>query len=330
MKINKKIFLEFLQKIQINKSKLDSSNIINFYENILYQSNNDIMIFNNFFNENLKENFSLNIDSLVLILSKLKDEFIELTIEDLIKIKTEKTEIELTKEDIKYKLNVNVNFNWIDLPKEFINAIKFSRKILEDDYRITKTIMIDNSKVVATNGKVLIIYDLKENFNKFFLNSLQIDLLLKFDIKKYFIHDNLIYFLANDNSIIYFNFETDIKFPSYEKIIMENEKEIKFLDRLDISDINVNIAVLDLENKLLNIEIDKNYLKINSKNNCINIKTILNKENIIDDKIIFGINAEYLLLFLNNNINEFKTYIDNNKILFENENIKFITMLMEI
>lgn len=326
MLINRVKLLNLLSKMQMNKSYLETLNVVNFENNVISQTNNDIVIQSEI-DATFEESFSLPINQLVLILSKLKDNEIELEIGDLIKIKTQKSEIEFTKEVVKYSYN-NVGFNWIELPVNFIKGIKFTGKIIDpNNTRFIDSVFIDNNKIVSTNGKALVIYNLGDNFNKCFLKQNQINLLLKCSVDKYFIKDNLIYFKGEDDIIIYFNYITDLKFVDYEKIVMDNEKEIQFLDRFNLSDIEVNLSFLD-ENKMLRIEIDKKNIKVKSGNNNINIKTKLEINNNVDIK--FGINSEYLLDFLKSDFSSsFKTFIDENKICFMNDDIKFITMLME-
>jgi len=331
MKINKQKLLTVLTGMQTNKSKVESLNNVNFKEKIIYQTNNDIMIYSEVLPEDLKESFSLPINELILLLSKIKDNEIELIVENTIKIKTEKTEIEFPKQEIKHKFDFENTFNWQDIPENFIKGIQFAGKILDaNNERFNPIVFIDNDKIVSTDGRCLIVYNLKKDFLKFYLRKNQIDLLLKFNIKQYFIKENLIYFLS-DNAVIYFNYLTDEKFPNYEAIQMENEKEIKFLNRLDINDIDINISILDSESKYLKVEIEKNNIKIKSSNfTGINIKTKFDKENQIEDKIIFSLVADYLIVFLKSDYsNEFKTFIDENKICFLNDEIKFITMLQE-
>ena len=162
---------------------------------------------------------------------------------------------------------------------------------------------------------------------KFYLQKNQIDLLLKYDIVKYFIENNLIYFLSKDNTIISFNYITDVNFPDYKQAKLVDEKEIKFLDKLNLSDIEVNFSILD-DDRLLDIEIERNKIKIKTNNEYINIKTELEKENDIEN-IKFKLVANYLLEFLKSDFsNEFKTFIDDKKICFRNNDVEFITSLM--
>lgn len=328
MKINRKDLLNVLQGMQSNTSKIET-NQVNFKEKIIYQTNNDIMIYSEFFEEDLKENFSLPLNDLILLLSKIKENEVELLIESSIKIVTKKTIIELPKQEIKDCFDFTNIFEWEDLPENFIKGIKFTSAILDENSRFNPTIFIDNDKVVSTDGKCLIIYNLQKDFLKFFLKQLQINLLLKYGVKKYCIKDNLIYFLA-DKTVIYFNYLTDENFPKYQKIQMNNEKEIQFLDKLNLSDIDINVSILD-EDKVLHIDIEKSNIKIKSNNfTGVNIKTILDKENDIEDKLSFILSADYLMYFLKSDFSDgFKTLIDENKICFTNSEIKLITMMQE-
>lgn len=320
MKINRLDLLNVLQNMQ-------SISRINFKENIIYQIENDIMIYNKFFNRDLSENFSLPIDNLITILSKLKDNEIELNIDNNIKIITKNTEIEFTKEPIINNYEFINPFTWIDLPESFFEGIKFVNKIFKENQK-SSIILFDNDKIVSTNGVALIIYNLGINFNTFFLLKKQLDLLVKLKVKRYFILDNLIYFLADNNSIVYFNYLTEYKFPPYQKIKMIREKEIQFLNKLNLTDININSSILDTENYFLNIEIEKDSIIMKSKNMNINIETKIENENEINDKINFKLDINYLIEFLKLDYsNEFKTSIDENKICFENSIIKFITTL---
>ena len=163
--------------------------------------------------------------------------------------------------------------------------------------------------------------------NRFFLKALQIDLLLKFNVQKYCVDKHLIYFLGDDDSIIYFTFINDIAFSPYEKIQMNNEQEIIFLDKINISDIDLNCSIS--EEKILSIEIEKDNIKIKSTNYTnIDIETNLDKQNNIENKIEFMLFVEHLIEFLKLDcFDSFKTFIDNEKICFKNEDIQFITML---
>lgn len=327
MQIKRKELLSILQGMQTNSSKLDFSiaNQVNFKNNYIYYINNDIIIYNKFQND---VSFSLKLNDLVNLLSKLKDKSIEFEIDNIIKIKTEKTEIELTKLDNSIDFNFKENFEWKELPNNFIKGIKFAGRIVqENNYRFLPNILIDNDKIVSTDGKCLIIYNLGVEFNKFYLQKNQIDLLLKYDIEKYCIEGNLIYFLSKDNTIICFNYLIDVNFPPYTEIKLENEKEIKFLDKLNLNDIEVNLSILD-EYNTLDIDIDRNKIKIKTGNEYINIRTELEKENEIEN-IKFKLNAEYLLEFLKSDFSsEFKTFIDDKMICFKNDDVKFITALI--
>ena len=324
MIIKRQDLLNVLSKMQVN-----SIGRINFKDNLIYQYENDILIKNEFFKENLKESFSLPLQQLITILTKLKDEKIELLVEDIIKIKSKKSEIEFSKNPILKDFTFDNDYTWIDLSDNFIKGIQFAVNLIDTNNQIYNSVLfIDNDKIISTDGKALIIYNLGIDFNKFFLTQSQINLLLKFNIKQYCVKDNLIYFLSSDNSVIYFNYLTDMKFVPYEKIVLENEKEIKFLDKLNLDDINLNNSILDSENKMLEINISKNTITILNSNMNINIKTKISKENSIDN-LNFKINADYLLCFLKSNFEEeFKTYLDEDKICFENDTCKFITTLM--
>jgi hypothetical protein len=326
MVIKRQDLLNVLNKMQVN-----SIEKVNFKDNLIYQYENDILIKNEIFKENLQENFSLPLQQLITILTKLKDEEIELLVEDVIKIKSKKSEIEFSKSPILKDFTFDNDYTWIDLPDNFIKGIQFANNLIDtNNQRFNPVVFIDNDKIVSTDGKALIIYNLGIDFNKFFLTQSQINLLLKFDIKQYYLKDNLIYFLGSDSSVIYFNYLIDMKFVPYEKIVLENEKEIKFLDKLNLNDIDLNNSILDSESKILKVQIDKNNIIIKSTNNNISIKTKLDKENIIDNNILFGINSDYLLFFLKSEYSDnFKVYIDETKICFMNKYIKFITTLMD-
>ncbi len=330
MTISKQKLLNFLNGVQVNSgNEISLTGQLNFKDNYIYQFNNEIVIYNKFFDESLNDNFSLSLQKLTAIISKLKDDNLELNIEDNIKLISKKSEIEFTKQEIKQEFTFKDNFEWQDLPENFLTGIEFAEKIIdENNTRFLPNIFIDNDKIVSTNGRVLIIYNLHKEFNKFFLKKLQIDLLLKFKVKKYCIEKNLIYFLADD-TIIYFNYLTDCNYPDYTKIQLENEKEINFLDKLNLNDIDVNVSILDSESKVLKIEIEKNKIKIENSNIGINIKTKLDKENEIEN-IKFSLNADYLISFLKSDFgNDYKTYISDSMICFQNNDVKFITMLME-
>ena len=75
---------------------------------------------------------------------------------------------------------------------------------------------------------------------------------------------------------------------------------------------------------------ERNKIKIKTNNEYINIKTELEKENDIEN-IKFKLVANYLLEFLKSDFSdEFKTFIDDKKICFRNNDVEFITSLMKV
>ena len=121
-------------------------------------------------------------------------------------------------------------------------------------------------------------------------------------------------------------FLENYEFPPYNKIQLVNKEKIYFLDKLNLTDIEINLPVL-YEDKLLNIEILKDKIVLQANNKIINIKTELEKENSVYD-LKFKLDIDYLLTFLKSKYSsEFETFIDSDKIQFINKDIEFITGL---
>jgi DNA polymerase III sliding clamp (beta) subunit (PCNA family) len=136
MLINRKNLQTVLSNMQVNSSNNSISALSHVYfkDNYIYQTNNEIVIQNQFFDEQLQENFSLPLSELLLLVSKLKDEFIQLEISDNIKLISKKSEIEFPKQEIKIEFNNKIKFDWKDLPDNFLYPINL------DIYQIMKKV----------------------------------------------------------------------------------------------------------------------------------------------------------------------------------------------
>jgi hypothetical protein len=326
--------LEFKEILDFLKSGYEENSISGYGQN-LYFLEEELFTYNGKFllSKKIKTNIAniaVNFGKLYTFINKSKSKDIEFLLNDTtLQVKANKSILEISinllKDQFPSVINSNLDkANIILNPEEFRKGISLCKYSLgSNSISIFGNILVDNKKIVATNGKKLSTYDLNFSMGNFYIPADIVPILEKSNFKRYKVTDDFIYFLDN-NSYVAYN-KVDSNYPDYQKLLnnADNGEDIVFPSDIDdYIDLSTIFEDGRSEAYYVYLEIKDNKCSISSIGNAGKIITELDIESKKDFGFYINPNQLLSILKLTNTME-----LSSNKAIFKKDKYTYMFMV---
>jgi hypothetical protein len=234
MKLEKQKFLSAMSKalpgVEKGKSIIEGADTFVLQDNAIHSYNDNISVSVPF---ELDDDITGSIKSMDFfkLISKMPTDDIEIISEEnVFKINSGKTEVELTKIDnkiVEYISTLKINqLQWKDLPKDFFEGLKLC--YLPNNRDIHRGAFIFDTRMYSTDTIRINKYIMSESMDRFWLDDIVVSELLKIDnIEKYSVSENWVHFQSKDGVSFSCKRKDDSSYPIQvlDKWLEKVEKE---------------------------------------------------------------------------------------------------------